>query len=139
MQFDRDRRGQSIGELVGFVGGVGMLRHDGVDDAGRQQVGRSDALCGRQLGRMRGVPEHDRAGAFRRQRRQPAVQRGQHPVGGHHRQGGPAAALTEQYRHGRGVQGDQLSQAVGDLAGQPTLFGLGRQRGAGRVDDQHQR
>ena len=86
-----------------------------------------------------GVAEDDRAGALRRQRRQPAVQRGQHPVGGHHRQRRPAAALTEQHRHRRGVQRDQLGQALGDLAGQPALLGLGRQRRAGGVDHQHQR
>ena len=139
VQLDRDRRGQPGGELDRFVGGVGMLRHDDVDDAGRQQVDRADALRGRQFGGVLGVAEHDRAGALRRQRREPAVQRGQHPVGGHHRQRGPAAALTEQHRHRRGVQGDQLSQAVRDLAGQAALFGLGRQRGPGGVDDQHQR
>ena len=76
---------------------------------------------------------------FRRQRGQPAVQRGQHPVGGHHRQRRPAAALAEQHRHRRGVQRDEIGQAAGDLAGQAVLLGLGRQRRSGGVDDQHQR
>ena len=67
------------------------------------------------------------------------MQCGQHPVGGHHRQRRSAAALTQQHRHRRGVQRDQLGQALGDLAGQPALLGFGRQRRAGGVDHQHQR
>ena len=57
-----------------------------VDDAVTQQVGRPNALAAASSGGVVGVAEDDRAGALRRQRRQPAVQRGQHPVGRHHRQ-----------------------------------------------------
>ena len=67
------------------------------------------------------------------------MQRRQYPVRGHHRQRRPAAALTEQHGNRRRIEGDELGQAVGDLAGQAALFGLRGQRGSGGVDHQNQR
>ena len=103
------------------------------------QVERAHALGAGHVGCVVEVAVHDRARTLRRQRRQPAVLGGDHPVGRQQRERAAAVALTEQQAQGRRVEGDQVGEAAGDLAGQPALLGLHRQRGAGGVDHGHQR
>ena len=126
-------------ELGGLVGGVRALGHHAVDDPGPPQVGRPHALGLRHLPGVVDVAVHDRRRALRRQRAQPAVGRGQHPVGRHQRQRAAAGALAEQHRQRRRLEHHQVVQAAGDLPGQPALLGLPGQRGAGGVDEGDQR
>ena len=77
--------------------------------------------------------------ALGRQRREPGVLGGDHPVGGQEGQRAAAVALAEHQAQGRRGQGDELGQAAGDLAGQAAVLGLGRQGGALGVDHGDQR
>ena len=82
---------------------------------------------------------HDRAGALRRQRREPGVLRGDTRSAGSSASA-PPPLPSPSIRHSVGrVEGDQVGEAAGDLAGQPAVLGLGRQRGALGVDHGHQR
>ena len=52
----------------------------------------------------------------------------------------PPPLPSPSIRHSVGrVEGDQVGQAAGDLAGQPAVLGVGGERGALGVDDRHQR
>ena len=82
---------------------------------------------------------HDRAGALGRQRGEPGVLGGDHPVGRQERQRPAAVALAEHQAQGRSGERDELGQAAGDLAGEPAVLGIGGERGALGVDHRDQR
>ncbi len=126
-------------ELLGLVGRIGPLGDDPVHDPGRPHVERADALGPRHVGRVGQVAVHDRAGALGRQRRQPGVLRRDHPVGRQQGEGAATGPLAEQQAERRRVEGDQVREAPGDLAGEPALLGLHRQGGPAGVDHGHQR
>ena len=65
--------------------------------------------------------------------------RGHHPVGGQQREGAAAVALAEHQAQGGSVEGDQVGEAPGDLAGEATVLRVRRQRGPLGVDHGHQR
>ncbi len=120
-----EHRTDAAAELLGLVGGVGLLGDDPVDDAAAVEVERAHLLGARHLGGVVEVAVHDRGGALGRQRRQPRVLRGDDPVGGQQRERAAAVALAQhQAQRGR-VEGDEVGQPAGDLAGQAAVLGVG--------------
>ena len=103
------------------------------------QVEGADVLGAGHLGGVLDVAVHDRAGALGRERREPGVLGGDHPVGGEERQRAAAVALAEHQAQRRRRQGRKVGQAARDLAGEAALLRLGRQGGARGVDDGDER
>ncbi len=118
-------------EVVAEGAGLG---DDAVHDALAGEVEGPDALARGEFSGMRGVLVDDRAGALRRQRGEPGVLGGQHPVGGQQGQRAAAGAFPEQDRYGGRPQVDQRRDALGDLAGHAVLFGFRGEVGSWRVD-----
>ena len=127
-------------ERLGLVGGVGLLGHDPVDDAEGVEVEGAHLLGARPSpgrGRCRGA----------RSRGRPPAAAARATRAGRRRPGRRAAAPAPRRRCPRRASGTasgassehQVRQAPGDLAGQPAVLGLGRQRGALGVDHGHQR
>lgn len=106
------------------------LRHDGVDDAVLEEVSGSHTLQGRHLTRSARVAVHDRTGSLGWQRRQPCVLGGYDTTPGQQRERTPATPLAQEDRHRRHGQLGHVGEAPGDLGGQRTLLGVGRQIGA---------
>jgi hypothetical protein len=80
------------------------------------QVDGAHTLLVGHRGGVVGVTVHDRAGALRRQRRQPGVLGRDDHVGRKQRERAPAAALTEQHRDGGHRHRGHRADAAGDLA-----------------------
>src|SRR6266545_2605302 len=138
-EFVAEDRTDPAAEVLRLVGRVGMLGDDPVHDPVPAQVDRPYALGLRHLGGPVGRTVHDRACPLGRQRREPAVLRGDHPVRGQQRERTPAAALAQQQTQGRCVQRHQLGEAPCDLPRHAALLGFHRQRRTRCVDHRHQR
>ncbi len=131
--------GDGRGEVGAEVGGVVGLGDDLVDQAGRGQRGGRDALGAGELRGVVAVAVDDGGCAFGRQRGEPGVLGGDHPVGGQQGERAAAAALAEQDGEDGRAQADQGGQAVGDLQCHAVEFGLDGEFRADGVDHGEQR